>query len=69
VFCNPNGIGVSLVNRTTLKARDPEITLKIARPFSVFISLKINYIHDSTDKKFCFHLQDMNRIKINKFEN
>jgi hypothetical protein len=32
-------MGVRRAKRTTLKARGPDITLKIARPVSVFINL------------------------------
>lgn len=35
VFCKPNGIGVSLVNKTTLNACGPEITRSIARAVSL----------------------------------
>lgn len=39
VFCRPNGIGVSLANNTTLNARGPAITRRMARPVSFFINL------------------------------
>lgn len=40
VFCNPNGIGVNRVNKTTLNALGPDITRNMARPVSFLINLQ-----------------------------
>lgn len=43
VFCSPNGIGVSLAQKTILKHNGPDITLIIAVAISFWVNLKIMF--------------------------